>query len=165
MIVLAHIGNEKNDKWNVKAARAIIRWAQKGSEYEDVTHVESLLDGTWDDATIGSSSLRDGGVRVKEHVRLNKDNWIAIHVPHFSAKRAKEWHEINNGKMYDFIGAIATILWLLKQKPDDYIICVEAVALPQGIRDAHTLTTAEFIALCMSMPGAKDVTDEFFGRN
>ena len=161
MIVLGYIGENEGDSWLVKAARAVTRWVQKGSAYEKVTHVESLLSGNCKSARIGSSSLRDKGVRIKDNVVLNKDHWIVLDVPLFSADKAEAWHRIYNGAVYDLAGAISTVLWLLKQKPDEFI-CVEAVARPQGIVDSHQMTTAEFMSFCMSLPGTEDITSEFF---
>jgi len=163
MLVLGYIGNSPGDNWLTKAARAVTRWAQKGSFYEAVTHVESHLGGPWYAARIGSSSFRDKGVRTKDNVELHKGNWIVLNVPLFKAELAEEWHLQNNGKIYDLNGAIATILWLLKQEPDEFI-CVEAVAIPQHILDSHQMTTAEFMAFCMSLPGSEDVTDTFFAE-
>lgn len=163
MIVLGYIGQNEGDSWLVKAARAVTRWVQKGSVDEKVTHVESLLAGDWRSARIGSSSLRDKGVRIKDNVLLKENHWIVLDVPLFSAEKAEAWHKMYNGKVYDLAGAIATVLWLLKQKPDEFI-CVEAVALPQGVVDAHQMTTAEFMAFCRSLPGTEDITQEFFSK-
>ena len=163
MLVLGYIGEGAHDSLIVKLARAVTRWVQKGSVYSNVTHVESLLAGTCSNARIGSSSLRDKGVRVKNNVELNKNHWIVLDVPLFSAEHAETWHTINNGKVYDLAGAISTILWLLKQEPEEFI-CVEAVAIPQGIIDSHQMTTAEFMALCHSLPGSRVVTKEFFSK-
>lgn len=163
MIVLGYTGSGGEEGLLTKAFRLITRWAQKGTTYRDVTHVESLLGGTWKNARIGSSSMRDKGVRIKDNVRLKPDNWIAIHVPQFSASRAEAWHAIHNGKKYDFLGALGTRLWFLKNSPNRFI-CVDAVGIPQGAVDADKMTTAEFIALCMSLPGAVIVTNEFFSK-
>lgn len=161
MIVLGYIGNDKKDPFTTRLARKIIQWAQKGSFYEKVTHVESLLAGNAKSARIGSSSLKDGGVRIKDNVELNPKNWMAMSVPLFSEAKAEAWHVKNNGKKYDFKGALATILWLMGHEQDE-IICVEAVAIPQNIIDAWAMTTAEFMAFCASLPGSVDVTTEFF---
>jgi hypothetical protein len=81
----------------------------------------------------------------------------------FSIVRAEAWHTANNGKIYDMRGAIATVLWLLGHAPEEYI-CVEAVAIPQGIVDPHQLTTAKFMALCATLPGTEDITEAFFAE-
>lgn len=163
MIVLGYIGNNKGDSLIVRAARSITRWVQKGAYFEEVTHVESLLGGDRRNARIGSSSLRDKGVRIKTGVVLNPANWVVLDVPAFTEEASEAWHAKNNGKFYDLSGAISTVLWLLKQEPEEYM-CVEAVGTPQRIVDAHKLTTAEFMAVCLSLPGSRIVTQEFFTK-
>lgn len=94
-------------------------------------------------------------------VRLNPDHWLVIDVPGWDLDDAIDWFDAHNGDKYDWRGAMATVLWFLPHSASRYF-CNEAVAIPHGVVDAWRLTPAAFIALCMSMPGARDVTAKFF---
>lgn len=65
MKIALYIGNHTKDNPSVRLGWWLTRLVQKG-EFSDVTHVEAILaeheDGS---VTIGSASIRDGGVRTK----------------------------------------------------------------------------------------------------
>ena len=166
MKVLAFTGRHHKDDWTARLGWSVVRLAQIGARFKRVTHVESLLEGPWFDATIGSSTLRktpEGktGVRTLKNVRLNPDHWMVIDVPQWDVDEAQEWHESHNGSPYAWLGSLATIVWFLPQIKGQEN-CVMAVGKPHGVIDVHRMTTAELIAHCMSLQGARDVTAEFF---
>lgn len=165
MKVLAFVGQHAKDDLTARLGWGIVRLAQVGATYRRVTHVESLLGGPWYDATIGSSTLRPEangktGVRVKRGVRLTPGHWLVIDMPHWDVERTIDWHDQNNGRGYSWVGSMSTILWFLPRDAER-INCVEAVASPHGVVDSHRMTTAVFIAHCISC-GGRDVTAEFF---
>ena len=161
MKVLAFIGQHNKDDITARLGWALVRLAQIGARFRRTTHVEALLHGPWYAATIASSSLRDGGVRVKRDVRLNPAHWMVVDVPAWDVNRAIDWFDIHAGAPYDWRGAVATVFWFLPDSKRSWF-CNEAIAAPHGLIDAHRQTPAEFIAHCMSLPGSRDVTTEFF---
>lgn len=161
MIVLAYIGNHRKDGITARIGWGLVRLAQIGAKYRRVTHVESLLVGPWHSASIASSSLREGGVRIKRDVRLTPGHWIAIDVPAWDTEDAIDWFAEHEGQPYDWRGALATALWFLPHGVRSWF-CNEAVAAPHGVVDGHRLTPAAFIALALSMPGSRVITEEFF---
>ena len=161
MIILAYIGNHRKDGTAARIGWALVRLAQIGAKFRRVTHVESLLAGPWHSATIASSSLRDGGVRIKRDVRLTPGHWIAINVPAWDTEDAIDWFEHHQGQRYDWRGALATVFWFLPQSLLEWF-CNEAVAAPHGVVDGHRLTPAAFVALALSVPGSRVITEEFF---
>lgn len=164
MKVLAFIGQHAKDDLTARIGWAIVRLAQVGAVYKRVTHVESLLYGPWHKATIASSSLRDGGVRINRDVRLNPAHWLVIDVPSWDVEKAIDWYDTHQGAKYDWRGAVATIFWFLPDSKRSWF-CNEAVAAPHGLIDAKRQTPAEFIATLMSFPGSRDVTSEFFSES
>jgi hypothetical protein len=163
MKVLAFVGQHSKDDLTARLGWAIVRLAQLGATYKRSTHVEALLAGPWYSASIGSASLRDGGVRVKRDVRLNPAHWMVIDVPSWDVDKAIDWYSRHHGAPYDWRGAVATIFWFLPQSKTSWF-CNEAVAAPFGLIDAHRQTPAAFIATLMSLPGSRDVTAEFFSE-
>ena len=166
MKVLAFIGQHSKDDISARLGWGIVRLAQVGATYRRVTHVESHLGGPWYDCTIGSSTLRknaDGktGVRTLSGVRLNPAHWMVIEVPTWDVKHTTAWHARHDGAAYSWSGSVATIVWFLPHDPVRKN-CVSAVGEPHGVVDVHRMTTAAFMALCMSLPGSRDVTAEFF---
>ena len=113
MIILGYIGDHSTDTLSVRLGWGITRWVQRG-QYRQVTHTESVLRGTnYKCCTIASSSVRDGGVRIKRNVTLSKGNWIAVDVPSWDVWLAVTWVTARLGAKYDWLGALATrIFWL-----------------------------------------------------
>ncbi|GLS13606.1 hypothetical protein [Hydrogenophaga electricum] len=161
MIVLGYIGNHASDDIAARIGWAAVRAAQKGATWRRVTHVEAVLAGTGRHCAIGSSSLRDGGVRIKPDANLTPANWVAVNVPHWDTEAAIDWFTAHSGEPYDTRGALATVLWFLPHHRGSWF-CNEAVAAAHGVIDPHRLTPAAFFALALSQPGARICTAEFF---
>jgi len=160
MIVLGYIGNHKGGGLRRRAGRELIRLGQWPYTFRRVTHTEMLLDGTWDQADIASSSLMDGGVRIKPAVRLNPAHWIAVDVPTWDARQSAAWFFAHLGEAYDTRGAIGSVLYGIGS--NDGWFCNEACGASVGLIDPQTMPPAGFIALALCQPGARIVTDEFF---
>jgi hypothetical protein len=160
MKVLAFVGQHNKDDFTARLGWAIVRLAQLGARYKRATHVESLVVGPWYSATIASSSVRDGGVRIKRDVRLDPKNWIVIDMPMWDTEDTIDWHALHDGAEYSWSGSTATIVWFLPHDKERKN-CVAAVGEPHGVIDVHRMTTAAFIALCFSM-GGMDITEQFF---
>jgi len=160
MKILAFVGKHDKDDWSARLGWAIVRLAQLGARYKRTTHVESLFVGPWYSATIASSSVRDGGVRIKRDVRLDPKNWLVIDMPMWSEEDAIDWHALHARSKYSWLGSMSTILWFLPRDRSRRN-CVSAVGEPHGVIDVHRMTTAAFVALCFTL-GGKDVTAEFF---
>jgi len=107
--VALFIGNHTKDTPGVRLGWWLTRLVQKGT-YSNVTHVEAILaeheDGS---VTIGSSSIRDGGVRIKRCV-LTPEHWIIVDVPQWDAIEAAVWFAEHDGEPYDWRGAFATCM-------------------------------------------------------
>lgn len=164
MVILGYVGDHAKDTIAARAGWRLVRLAQIGATYCNVTHVEAHHGGPWYDCTIASSSLRDGGVRTKRGVELEPVNWVAIFVPGLSLADSIAWFAGHDGQGYAKLGATASALWFLPAEKNRKF-CNEAVALPHGIVDAHRLTPAGFFAFMTSLDGAQDVTAEFFSPN
>lgn len=147
MKVLLYIGNHAKDDLLSRLGWFIIRSIQSG-EFKQVTHCEAILekhtDGTY---TIASSSLRDGGVRIKR-TDLTKENWRCFDVPVFKVEDATEWFKEHNGSKYDVRGAVATII-PFGDSPTRWF-CNEAVGAAVGLLAPEQLTPSEFAAICAS---------------
>ncbi len=163
MIILAYIGNHRSDGIAARLGWGLVRLAQIGATWRRVTHVEAVLVARGRHCTIASASLRDGGVRIKPDADLTPGHWIAIDVPHWSTEDAIDWFERHQGQRYDWRGALATVLWFLPHG-DSRWFCNESIGASQGVLDPHRLTPAAFIALALSMPGARVCTAEFFAE-
>lgn len=138
----------------------LTRLVQSGP-FKQVTHTESVLAGTnYKNCTIASSSVRDKGVRIKEDVTLTKGHWMAVDVPTWDVWLAVVWFAKNIGKKYAWLGAIGSIVPFIRGM-DDQWFCNEATGAPY-IQTPEQYPPAKFWAIAMSMPGARDVTDEFF---
>lgn len=160
MIVLLYIGNHASDTLSVRIGWWLTRRVQSGP-YKRVTHTESVLAGdNYKCCTIASSSVRDGGVRIKDDVALTKGNWIAIDVPHWDKWYAIMWFTSMSGKKYAWLGAMATVLFWLSESADRFF-CNQATGAP-FILASWLYKPCQFAAIAMSIPGARDVTKEFF---
>jgi hypothetical protein len=160
MIILGYIGNHAGEGFRRRAGREIIRLGQLGYTHRDVTHVEMLLRGTWDNADIASSSLMDGGVRIKQGVRLNPAHWIAISVPGWDEPEASGWFFAHKGEPYDSRGALGSVLYGFGA--NDGWFCNEACGASVRQLDPHKMPPAGFINYCLGQSGARIVTAEFF---
>lgn len=160
MIVLGYTGNHKGGGFRRRAGRELIRLGQWPYTFRRVTHTEMLLDGTWDKADIASSSLMDGGVRIRQDVRLNQAHWIAIDVPSWDAHQSAAWFFQHMGEPYDARGAIGSVLYGFGSSAGWF--CNEACGASVGLIDPQTMPPAGFIALALRQPGARLVTAEFF---
>lgn len=133
----------------------MIRLGQKGP-YDHCTHTEAIHavhgDGTF---TIASSSLADGGVRIKPRARLTPGHWVVTDVPQWRVERSQAWfaHAIACGFRYDKRGALATML--PGKEEADKVFCTEAVLAPY-IKASHYYSPALGMSLCLSL--GHDVT-------
>lgn len=163
MIILWYVGNHANDTAAVRAGWAITRAVQTGP-FKQVTHSECVHAGdNYKKCTIASSSIRDGGVRVKRDIALTKGNWIALDVPSFSVERSRSWFAVFYGCEYDWLGAIATKLAFLRPISRMYLsfFCNEA-CLDEFVAGADEYTPSQSLELLISRFGGVWVTDEFF---
>lgn len=158
MLVALYIGNHRRDTLAVRAGWALTRLVQKG-EFSRVTHCEAVLE-QWPDGTVdlGSSSLRDGGVRIKSGVRLDPASWWLVDVTQWDDGAAWRWFRAHDGAPYDRRGAVATVLPGRHQ--DGEFFCNEAVGAAVGLRAPNTFTPAQFAAICFTL--GRNVTGRFF---
>ena len=97
------------------------------------SHVELILDTDKNGLAIcASSSMMDGGVRVK-HMRLDPDHWDLVPVSG-SADAAWEWLRKHEGAGYDYLGLLGFIARAIGHNPGRFV-CSEAVAEMLGIPD------------------------------
>lgn len=159
MLIALFIGDHKGDTLPVRLGWWAIRHTQ-GGKYAQVTHTECIhaenTDGT---VTIASSSLRDGGVRTKENVRLNPKHWMIVNVPSWYLDMSKHWFACHDGEKYDLRGALATRLPGVGAS--DRWFCNEADGASVGLAEPDTFGPHHFAAICMTL--GYDVTQNFFG--
>jgi hypothetical protein len=158
MLIAHYVGNHAQDTLSVRLGWALTRLVQKG-EFGRVTHCEAILrDWGGGVADIASSSVRDGGVRIKEKVPLTAGNWVVVSVPIWLGDFSRHWFERHAGAPYDWRGAVATVL-PGHDRSNEYFCC-EAVGASVGLMTPQAFTPAQFAAICMSI--GRDITAEFF---
>ena len=97
------------------------------------SHVELVLG--YDEAgqaICASSSMMDGGVRVK-HMRLDPAHWDLVEV-NAPAQRAWTWLHQHEGVGYDYLGLLGFVARAIGHNPKRFV-CSEAVAEMLGISD------------------------------
>lgn len=153
-----YIGDHAKDDALTRIGWAATRIVQKGI-YRRVTHVEAILEEHEDGSvTIGSASLRDGGVRTKT-VKLDPAHWIIIDVPAWDVERARLWFAEHAGERYDWRGAFVTWLPATWDRPKEWF-CNEAVGASVGMVDPDISGPSQFASTAASF--GRDVTQEFF---
>ena len=97
------------------------------------SHVELVLG--YDEAgqaICASSSMMDGGVRVK-HMRLDPEHWDLVDVSG-SADAAWSWLRKHEGAGYDYLGLLGFVARVIGHSKSRFV-CSEAVAEMLGIPD------------------------------
>lgn len=149
MRVALYIGKHTKDTPSVRLGWWLTRLVQKG-KFKQVTHVEAILaehdDGS---VTIGSASLRDGGVRTKR-TTLTPGNWIIMDVPGWDATEAAAWFADHEGDPYDWRGAFASCMPFDWSDHNEWF-CNEAVAASVGIESAWIFGPAQFAEICYTI--------------
>ncbi len=154
MIILGYVGNHAQDTLAVRLGWAATRLVQRG-QFARVTHVEGYYGAVAEGrAYIASASLRDGGVRAK-YATLDPANWVAIDVPCWDAKNSLDFILAHVGELYDMRGAVATVF--LSGQDGDRWFCNELLGASVGLVSPEIFGPAQFLALALSMPGAKIV--------
>jgi len=134
-----------------------------GPELARITNTELFLGGPWHRAHIASSSIVDGGVRIRHNVRLNPAHWIALErkLPRDHEAALIDWFVQHKGEGYDLFGAIGSVVPALVRHGNGKWFCTEAVAAALRYSMPHTLCPAAFY-LAEIGRGAIDVTQDFF---
>lgn len=94
-----------------------------------------------------SSSIRDGGVRIKE-MDLPSEKWDLIPLETVPVSHLEEVWQAARGKKYDWTGAIGTVL-KIRQRPDKWF-CSEFCAAVMGIDDDWRFSPNDLAALAKS---------------
>ncbi len=161
MLAALYVGDHAQDALNVRVGAGLTRLVQKGP-YGRVTHAEAILAGAdFRRVDIGSSSVRDGGVRTKRNVALTPGNWMVVDVPRWDADRSRLWFAAHDGEPYDWRGAWATVLPGHHQAGAWF--CNEAVGASVGLLTPECFTPAQFAAICLTL--GVDVTARFFSAS
>lgn len=90
-----------------------------------------------------SSSIRDGGVRVKK-MDLPSEKWDLIELPGVTAADLDRVWQAAQGKRYDWLGAIGTVL-KIRQRPDKWF-CSEFCAAVIGFGEPSKYSPADLAA-------------------
>jgi hypothetical protein len=164
MITLHYIGPAKGNPF-ARAGYHATKFGQRafGPKLARITHTELLLAEPWYSASIASSSIVDGGVRIRHGVRLNPAHWIALERPLHADYEAslQDWFVRHNGHDYDLFGAIGSVVPALIRHGNRKWFCTEAVAAALRYSMPHTLCPAAFY-LSEIGRGAIDVSESFF---
>lgn len=172
MLIAFYRGGHAKDDWAARLGYALIELGQISELYGDLTHCEAILSGDWQAAQIASASVRDGNqVRIKT-TGMNPAHWLVLDVPAADVVRVHAWFLRHLGVRYSMVGATASALWLARlllkavgKRPADLgQWCSRAVAEAIGLVGAEDMNVAELAATLMSLPGTRDVTDQFFQR-
>ena len=158
MVTAHYVGNHAADTVSVRLGWALTRFVQFG-EFQNITHCETVLHEFADGSVrIGSSSVRDGGVRQKV-VALNPAHWRMIEVPSWDVAKSQAWFDApeNAHLPYAWGGAIRAGLPFLPGGPG--VFCNQAVGAPHLV-DSSLFTPSEFACICLSF--GKDITQDFF---
>lgn len=91
-----------------------------------------------------SSSIRDGGVRVKK-MELPSEKWDLIPLETVPVSHLEEVWQSARGKKYDWTGAIGTVL-KIRQRPDKWF-CSEFCAAVMGIPDGWRFSPNDLAAI------------------
>jgi len=149
MKVALYIGSHEKDSWTVRLGWAVTRLVQKG-KFSNVTHVEAILkEHENGEVTIGSSSIREGGVRIKR-CKLEPEHWIILDVPRWDADESLMWFIEHSGEPYDWRGALASCMpfdWRQKKQ----WFCNEAVGASIGLTSPDIFGPAQFAAMADSL--------------
>jgi len=162
VITLHYIGPAKGNLFARAGYHATV-FGQRafGPNLKRITHTELLLGGSWHSASIASSSIVDGGVRIRHNVRLNPAHWVALERPYEYEASLQDWFVRHNGQGYDLFGAIGSVVPALVRHGNGKWFCTEAVAAALRYSLPHTLCPAAFY-LAEIGRGAVDVTQDFF---
>lgn len=172
MLIALYHSDHKKDGLKARLGYALIRLGQISEVYSQYTHCEAILSGTWQQAEIGSASVRDGNkVRVKS-TDLTPGHWTVLDVPAADVNRAQQWFEDNEGTPYSMAGAVTSALWIarvvlriLGREPQELgMWCSRAVGASIGLVGSQDMSVAELAAALWNLPGTRDVTTEFFSR-
>lgn len=159
MKVACYIGDHAKDDILTRIGWAGTRIVQKGM-YAQVTHTEAILavhpDGTVD---IGSATLRENKVRVKERVRLNPRHWLIADVQQWDVDAARAWFIEHDGERYDIRGAFVSWLPIMWQR-DRQWFCSESIAAAVGMKTPSLYGPSLLADVAFSQ--GRDVTAEFF---
>ena len=144
-----YTGRHTKDTPGVRLGWWLTRLVQKG-EYSNVTHVEAILEEHDDGSvTIGSSSIRDGGVRMKR-CTLTPEHWVIVDVPKWKASKARKWFEEHDGEPYDWRGAFASCMPFQFSERREWF-CNEAVGAAVGLNSPEIFGPAQFASICASL--------------
>lgn len=93
------------------------------------------------DGMCGSSSPRDGGVRLK-YLNLD-DHWVVYDLEYpFNESQIRYWFKLNEGMKYDWVGAVASVLHIdLSEDNKRYCsqICAEMLGLESTVTPSGLL--------------------------
>lgn len=115
------------------------------------SHTELVLG--YDDAGLAvcaSSSMMDGGVRVK-HMHLDPEHWDLIEVGG-DAELAWAWLQAHQGAGYDWLGLLGFIARVLGHDQQRFV-CSEAVAAMLGFPDPWRFDPCSLHAALASRSG------------
>lgn len=157
MLVALFVGSHAKDTPSVRLGWELTRLVQKG-DYKRVTHCEMILGGSQSNAIIASSSVRDGGVRIKYGVALDPANWLIVDVPQWNSDDACAWFVEHSGTPYDWRGAWATVMPGHHRTGEWF--CNEACGASVDLKTPECFTPAQFAAICFTL--GRDVTAQFF---
>lgn len=99
-------------------------------------------------AICGTSSLMDEGVRIK-HIRIDPENWDLIELD-IDMVNAWEWMKENEGKKYDYLGAIGLVARILGNS-SSRIFCSEAIAEMLGFTESWRFDPCTLYSVILRM--------------
>lgn len=140
--------------WYQVLHHLLVSWWTNGP----YTHIEVILEekgkGVY---TCGSSSARDGGVRVK-NMSLPVSKWDIIEfdsTPNDLLK-AKKFFEENSGRKYDYLAWLGFLFRVYKGERKK-IFCSEAALSSVGFIQTWRYDPNSMVPLILRLPGAKFV--------
>lgn len=117
------------------------------------SHTEAVFDsfpGLDGQVLCGSSSFKDGGVRLKL-IELVPEHWDIIDVPAIDGLRVLDWFHEHLGDPYDLVGLLATSFPVLHGQRKWF--CNEAIGTAAGLAEAWRQNPNGFARICELMGG------------
>jgi identified by metaGeneAnnotator len=117
-VYLALYKGRKSGRTPKALAMRLADWVIRKATRSIYSHCEIAVHLSGGGYACYSSSIRDGGVRVKK-MDLPSEKWDLIELPGVTAVDLDRVWQAAQGKRYDWSGAIGTVL-KIRQRPDKW---------------------------------------------
>jgi hypothetical protein len=112
------------------------------------THVEAIIEaGSVTPYMVSaSSSLRDGGVRMKR-IDFTTGKWDIIDVPSIDKDKVVDWFYMHRGEKYNIRGLIDFVVPFPIKSKENTWFCDQAIAAAIGLKDCNRFDVNGFASV------------------